>query len=133
MSMANHLKATAIDHVNMKVKNLEKSVKFYQDMFGFEVKVEDNFPNKLKVPSKIIGNDSVILCLYEVPDMIPEGGITHFGFHVRNFEKIEEKCKEHDVEILYGGAVTFDDSMSFYIVDVDGYVIELSEIFGGGL
>ena len=36
-------------------------------------------------------------------------------------------------EILYGGAVTFDDSKSFYIVDVDGYVIELSEIFGGGL
>ena len=133
MSMGNYLKATAIDHVNMKVKSLEKSVKFYQDMFGFEVKVEDNFPNKLKVPSKIIGNDSVILCLYEVPDMKPEGGITHFGFHVRNFEKIEEKCKEHGVEILYGGAVTFDDSKSFYIVDVDGYVIELSEIFGGGL
>ena len=92
--MGKHLKAIAIDHINMKVKSLEKSVKFYKDMFGFEVKIEDNFPNKLKVPSKIIGNDSVILCLYEVPDMSPEGGITHFGFHVRNFQDIEEKCKK---------------------------------------
>ena len=131
--MGNYLKATAIDHINMKVKSLEKSVKFYKDLFGFEVKVENNFPNKLNVPSKIIGNDSILLCLYEVPDMSPEGGITHFGFHVRNFEEIADKCKEFGVEILYGGLVTFDDSKSFYIADIDGYVIELSEIFGGGL
>ena len=131
--MSNHLRATAIDHINMKVKSLEKSVKFYNDLFGFEVKVEDNFPNKLNVPSKIIGNDSVILCLYEVPDMSPEGGITHFGLHIRNFEKILEKCKELGVEVLYDGPVTFDDSKSVYILDLDGYVIELSEIFGGGL
>jgi len=131
--MNSYLKATAIDHINMKVKNLEQSVKFYHDLFGFEVKVEDNFPNKLEVPSKIIGNDSVILCLYEVPDMSPEGGITHFGFHIRNFEQVFDKCKELGVEILYGGPVTFDNSKSFYVADVDGYVIELSEIFGGGL
>ena len=65
--------------------------------------------------------------------MSTEGGITHFGFHVRNFEQIANKCKELGVEILYDGPVTFDNSKSFYIVDVDGYVIELSEIFGGGL
>ncbi len=131
--MTNFLKATAIDHINMKVKNLEQSVKFYKELFGFEVKVEDNFPNKLKVPSKIIGNDSVILCLYEVPDMSPEGGITHFGFHIRNFQEVTDKCKELGIEILYGGEVTFDDSKSVYISDVNGYVVELSEIFGGGL
>ena len=131
--MSDFLKATAIDHINMKVKNLEQSVKFYKELFGFEVKVEDNSPNKLNVPSKIIGNDSVILCLYEVPDMSPEGGITHFGFHVRNFEQVSNKCKELGVEILYGGEVTFDNSKSVYIKDVNGYVVELSEIFGGGL
>ena len=131
--MSDFLKATAIDHINMKVKNLEQSVKFYKELFGFEVKVEDNSPNKLNAPSKIIGNDSVILCLYEVPDMSPEGGITHFGFHVRNFEQVSEKCKELGIEILYGGEVTFDNSKSVYIKDVNGYVVELSEIFGGGL
>jgi len=52
----NSLKATSIDHVNMKVKNLEQSVKFYKNLFGFEIKQEEN-ANKLDVPSKIISNN----------------------------------------------------------------------------
>lgn len=38
----NNLNATSIDHVNMKVKNLEKSVEFYKNLFGFEIKQEEN-------------------------------------------------------------------------------------------
>ena len=63
-----NLKATSIDHVNMKVKNLKQSVEFYKNLFGFKIKQEENV-NKLDVPSKIIGNDAIKLCLYEIPDM----------------------------------------------------------------
>ncbi len=124
--------ATSIDHINMKVKNLAESVQFYRNLFSFEIKQEEN-PNKTDVPSKIIGNDSIKLCLYEVPDMSPEGGIAHFGFHVSNFEQVITKCKEQGVQILYGGEVTWEKSKSVYIVDPSGYEIELSEISGGGL
>ncbi len=127
-----NLKATSIDHVNMKVKNLEQSVKFYKDLFGFEIKQEEN-ANKLDAPSKIIGNDSIKLCLYEVPDMSPEGGIAHFGFNSENFNEVIEKCKELGVEVLYGGIVDWEKSKSVYIVDPSGYEIELGEISGGGL
>jgi lactoylglutathione lyase len=126
------LSATSIDHINMKVKNLEESVSFYSDLFGFEVKQDEN-PNKADVPSKIIGNDSIKLCLYEVPDMSPEGGIAHFGFHVDNFSEVIVKCKELGVQILYGGEVDWEKSRSVYIVDPSGYEIELSEVSGGGL
>ena len=126
------LNATSIDHVNMKVKNLEQSVEFYKKLFGFEVKQEDN-PNKIDVPSKIIGNDSIKLCMYEVPDMSPEGGIAHFGFNISNFNEIMEKCKEQGVEILYGGPIDWEKSKSVYIVDPSGYEIELGEVVGGGL
>lgn len=128
----NKLNAISIDHVNMKVKNLEKSVEFYKKLFGFEVKQEDN-PNKIDVPSKIIGNDSIKLCMYEVPDMSPEGGIVHFGFNISNFNEIIEKCKEQGVEILYGGPIDWEKSKSVYIVDPSGYEIELGEVIGGGL
>jgi len=127
-----NLKATSIDHVNMKVKNLEQSVKFYKDLFGFEIKQEEN-ANKLDAPSKIIGNDSIKLCLYEVPDMSPEGGIAHFGFNIANFDDVIERCKEQDVQILYGGIVDWDKSRSIYIVDPSGYELELGEVAGGGL
>ncbi len=128
----NNLKATSIDHVNMKVKDLEQSVKFYKNLFGFEIKQEEN-ANKLDAPSKIIGNDTIKLCLYEVPDMSPDGGIAHFGFNVTNFNEIIEKCKELGIEILYGGTVDWEKSKSVYIVDPSGYELELGEVSVGGL
>ena len=85
--MNDSLNAKSIDHVNMKVKNLEQSVEFYKNLFGFEIKQEEN-QNKLDAPSKIIGNDSITLCMYEVPQMSPEGGIANFGFNITNFNKI---------------------------------------------
>ena len=126
------LDATSIDHVNMKVKNLEQSVEFYKNLFGFEVKQDDN-PNKIDAPSKIIGNDSIKLCMYEVPDMSPEGGIAHFGFNISNFNEIIKKCEELGVKILYGGIVDWEKSKSIYIVDPSGYEIELGKVSGGGL
>ena len=131
--MSDFLKAASMDHVNMSVQNLEKSVIFYKNLFGFEVRKEDNSPNKLDVPSKIIGNDSIKLCLYENPQMSPDGGIAHFGFHVSNFDQIMEKCKELNVKVLYGGPVEFEKSTSVYIKDPSGYDIELSKVPGGGL
>ena len=124
--------ATSIDHINMKVKNLEESVKFYSNLFSFEIKQEEN-PNKSDAPSKIIGNDTIKLCIYEVPGMSPEGGIAHFGFHVSDFGEVIAKCKDLGVQVLYGGEVDWEKSKSVYIVDPSGYEIELSEISGGGL
>ena len=130
--MDTFLNATSIDHVNMKVRNLRQSAEFYNNLFGFEIKQKEN-SNKLGVPSQIIGNDTIKLCMYEVPTMSPEGGIAHFGFNVENFEDIIEKCNEIRVEILYGGYVEFEKSRSVYIKDPNGYEIELSERQGGGL
>jgi catechol 2,3-dioxygenase-like lactoylglutathione lyase family enzyme len=126
--MAETLKATSMDHVNMTVKNLDQSVEFYKKLFGFQVKKEQ--PEQ---DSKIIGNDNIKLCLYEDPKMSPEGGIAHFGFNIENFEEIIEKCNSLGVEVLYDGPVQFEKSRSVYIKDPSGYDIELSEIPGGGL
>ena len=128
----NNLNAKSIDHVNMKVKNLIQSVEFYKNLFGFEIKQEEN-PNKLDAPSKIIGNNTIKLCMYEVPTMSPEGGIAHFGFNIENFDQVIEKCKELNVEILYDGIIDWEKSKSIYIVDPNGYEIELGQIAGGGL
>ena len=126
--MADTLKATSMDHVNMRVKHLDESVVFYMKLFGFEVKKEQHEQN-----SKIIGNDNIKLCLYEDPEMSPEGGIAHFGFNIQNFDEIMEKCKTLGIEVLYDGPVQFERSQSIYIKDPNGYEIELSEVSGGGL
>ena len=126
--MSDFLKPTLMDHVNMKVKNLDESVKFYKDLFGFEVKQDQPEHN-----SKIIGNDKIKLCMYEDPQMSPDGGLAHFGFHIENFDRVLDKCKELNVEVLYGGIRKFEKSRSAYIKEPSGYEIELSEVMGGGL
>jgi 4-hydroxyphenylpyruvate dioxygenase-like putative hemolysin len=47
------LKATALDHVTLSVKNLTESVHFYQTLFGFSLK-QDQPEHR----SQIIGNDT---------------------------------------------------------------------------
>ena len=126
--MSKILKATSMDHVNMTVKNLEESVEFYKKLFGFEVKKEQT-----EYKSKIIGNDNIKLCIYEDPEMKPEGAIAHFGFHIENFDEVMEACKLFGVKVFYDGPVQFEKSRSIYIEDPSGYDIELSEIKGGGL
>lgn len=122
-----HLRASSIDHVNMNVNDLEESVAFYRDLFGFELKKDQ--PEQ---QSQIIGNDAIKLCLYENPEGVSQSGINHFGFHVENFEEIEARCEAMGVRLLYGG-VQWEHSKSFYIRDPNGYEIELSEVDGGGL
>ena len=126
--MSGILNATSLDHINMTVKNLDESVKFYKNLFGFEIK-KDQPEDK----SKIIGNDTIKLCLYESPEMKPEGAIAHFGFHVKNFDEIMDVCKSLGVKIYYDGPIKFEKSRSIYISDPSGYDIELSEVHGGGL
>ena len=121
------LKATAIDHVNLTVKNLAESVSFFEQLFGFEV-LQDQ-PDQA---SQIIGNDNVKLCLYEDPDLDIGAGINHYGFHVENFAAVVEACRALGVSMPYG-TVDWGPSRSVYITDPSGYEIELSEVPGGGL
>ena len=118
----------------MNEKNTNEALKFSDIFLSYLTgREQEENPNKVDVPSKIIGNDSIKLCLYEDPKMSTSGGIAHFGFHVENFDQIMDKCKELNVEVLYGGPVEFEKSRSVYIKDPSGYDIELSEVSGGGL
>lgn len=121
-----YLKATSIDHINMSVRNLEESVDFYSALFGFEVKKEQP-----RDDSKIIGNDAIKLCLYEDPNLGRTYGINHFGFHVKNFDQVLDACDSMGVDVRYD--IDWEHSRSIYIIDPNGYSVELSEVQGGGL
>ncbi len=76
------IQTTRIDHINMTVKDLAESVKFYHDLFGFIVLKEQPEEN-----SKIIGDAHVKLCLYQGEDAGDRKGIAHFGFNIEEFGK----------------------------------------------
>lgn len=129
--MTSTLRVNAIDHINMSVKDLQKSVQFYKDLFGFEIKEDQS-----KDDSYIIGNEHVKLCLYEDKGLQIKEGLNHFGFFIENFDEIIAKCKEMNIPVSYDGAIEWKNaahSKSIYITDPSGYVIELSNMRGGGL
>ena len=125
-----NLIVNGIDHLNMEVINLNETLEFYNQLFGFTVLKEQPEEN-----SKIIGNETVKLCLYEIDDFkgYTKKGFHHFGLHIENFEEIMRKCADMGIEIFYGGPLKWEKSTSIYIKDPNGYEIELTEVFGGGL
>jgi hypothetical protein len=63
--------------------------------------------------SKIIGNESIKLCLYELPDLKFTKGINHIGFHIENFDEIVEKCKTLKISMPCG-VIEWESSRSVY-------------------
>jgi len=125
-----NLIVNGIDHLNMEVTNINESLEFYNQLFGFTVLKEQPEEN-----SKIIGNEKVKLCLYEIEEFhgYTKKGFHHFGLHIENFDDVMHKCAEMGIEIFYGGPLKWEKSTSIYIKDPNGYEIELTEVFGGGL
>ncbi len=122
------LKTVCIDHINMIVKDLDESIEFYSTVFGFVVKKKQ--PEQ---DSVIIGDENVKLCIYEGDSAGDRNGISHFGFHVTDFDEVLETCKRLNVPVKYNGILEWEKSRSVYIEDPNGYEIELSEVEGGGL
>jgi catechol 2,3-dioxygenase-like lactoylglutathione lyase family enzyme len=117
----------SIDHARLYVSNLETSVNFYTALFDFKIYEDDGL-------FKIIGNETVKLCLQEVDVPIDSNcnGFQHFGFYVENFIEIEALLRRQGISFLKAHWEE-SGSSSVYIDDPDGYRIELSSKAGGGL
>lgn len=127
------LNVKALDHVNFNVKNLQETVDWYKDLFGFEVK-EEGFGSTGN-PYKIIGKPGAIyMALYENNDGVSDSSsLNHIGFNLENFDESINVLKKKGIKLGYGGVIEYPESLSAYITDPNGVEIELSSNFGGGL
>ena len=126
-----------IDHINMRVKSLEKSFEFYKKVFGFEIK-EKGFSQISQRDYWIIGlSNKGALCLYEDPNLeLKSGHVGHFGINIDFQESMLQKLKELGVKVNFynpSGISSYPNSQSIYIEDPDGNELELSSVFAGGL
>jgi len=125
-----------IDHINLEVPNLEETKKFYESIFGLEVKEDYEISTKDGKVRRfiLIGiSDKIMLCLYEnkAVDLktIP---LNHIGVNVSNFDEAFEVAKKKEILDEKWGMIEYKYSRSFYILDPNGLGIEVSEKFGGG-
>lgn len=136
------LPISGIDHINMCVTNLERSIDFYHDVFGFEIK--ENHRDLKKYPWVTLGIPNVAyLILYETDEAKEsrDKRIIHFGFALKMDKRMDDVLER----ILKAGIKTktnkdgnpyivhYDKSSSIYLEDPDGYELDVSIKFGGGL
>ncbi|MBK9107280.1 MAG: VOC family protein [Saprospiraceae bacterium] len=117
----NKIKITGIDHIKMGVINIEETYKFYKNLFDFNL-LEGDLDSFC-----IIGNDQVKICLHhEDPPTI-----YHFGFHVENYEEIPAICEAE--KTFCSSESKWEHSNSYYLNEPNGYEVELSKFWGGGI
>ena len=123
-----------LDHVGVKVTDLDRSIRFYSDLFGFEM-VDRRMLGTSKVEAAAMDvGGSIIFLLNESSFQArsPEehGGVDHFclTFTDPEFREILDRTKAMGVRLEGGvmprtGATGRSDSQ--YILDPDGNQIEV--------
>ena len=136
-----------MDHVGVSVKDIEKAVKFYEEVIGMEKVFDREFDAPL---ARIIGiagakarivhmklGDSVIeLFHYASPKgRAPRAdqnqsdfGLTHIGFAVEDFEKTYEHLKDHGVQFLGEPVEIRPDVFVAYFRGAEHEICEMREL-----
>jgi catechol 2,3-dioxygenase-like lactoylglutathione lyase family enzyme len=113
-------------HIALKVKDVARSKRFYQDVLGMDIVWEPD-PQNVYLSS---GCDNIAIHgVSEVfANTVEERQLDHLGFVVEKVERVEELEKEFrakGVQIVHPFKVHRDGSASFYCADPDGIVIQL--------
>ncbi len=121
----NRLNATGINHITLRVNNIERAEEFYGDLLGFEQ--EKKMGRSMAVYR--IGNDTLVLVEAETAydTTSKDYRVDHFGFVVNTPDKVDELAKyfiENEVTILSGPANRKDERFIF-VSDPDGNMIEI--------
>lgn len=113
-------------HIALKVRDVARSKRFYQDIFGM-VAVWEPDPQNAYLTS---GSDNI--AIHEVSDNFfktaEERQLDHLGFVVESIERVkelEDEFRSQGVTIVHPFKVHRDGSASFYCVDPDGIVIQM--------
>ncbi len=122
---------TRINHIGLRVKDLEKSRQFYEKL-GFEFLVGPVGPEPVAIMEHPSGvNINFILnstdeipsnILMDIPDK--HTGYTHIALEVTDLDSVQEFLQQNKISITEGPITTPDGALLIFIRDPDENVIE---------
>ena len=120
----NHPKTYGLAHLAIAVRNVERTMEFYQTVFDMQVMYHTNGFVQLTTP----GNHD-ILVFEEIEDrpIGQTGGIVHFGFRLKDSRDIDDIVAKVQ---LAGGTIIdkgefVPGSPYVFFNDLDGYEVEV--------
>ncbi len=118
-------KFKGLNHITLRVNNIEKAEQFYSGILGFEI--EKKMGRSMTVYR--IGKDSLVLVEAETEyeKTSKDYRVDHFGFFVDTPEQVDELAgffREEEITILSGPSNRKNGRFVF-ISDPDGNMIEI--------
>jgi catechol 2,3-dioxygenase-like lactoylglutathione lyase family enzyme len=109
------LKAIALNHVTVRVPNLHKTSKFYQDFFGMKLAQQSETIHILSVGDGFFG-------IEQKPDV---AALDHFDFGIENWDAAAMRAKVKAAGLSFtAGSRGSDESFKFN--DPDGFVVQVN-------
>ena len=128
------VKITEMDHIVLRVKDVEESLRFYTQVLGMPAeRVEQWRAGEIRFPSARINADTIIDFFGSDQEPIAKDGIKnqdHFCMVIEptDMEALKTKFEAMGVEIQAGPGKRWGshgDGISLYIYDPDDNVVEL--------
>ena len=113
-------------HIALKVSDVARSKRFYQEMFGLEAVWEPDSQNVYL--SSGVDNIALHQVSQDFAAGTAERQLDHLGFVVDTIERVSQLEKDFiafGVKIVHPFKIHRDGSASFYCADPDGIVIQL--------
>ena len=124
------LNISGLDHLGLKVTDLDRSIHFYHDVLGLDVE-HTSGPHENGGLSATLRVGTQKIDVFYRPDFVSADrdkpiGMDHLCLTVDgdSMEAVVESLRQHDVEIMWG-PVTRGGSTSVYVFDPDGIHVEL--------
>lgn len=122
-----------IDHLNLSVASFEESAGWYGRVFGFEIVERGIYEGQ---PWGTLRSGDAMLCIYQHPELAirtddsveasTHQRIAHWGLRVTEREAWEAIVEREQLTVKFGGAYRWPHSTSWYVVDPNGYTIEVA-------
>lgn len=119
---------------NLIVEDVNKTVKYYQETFGFEIIM--TVPDSGVFDFAMLKLDNVTIMFQAMKSFVEAlphykyqkvGGTVFLYFDVENLDKIYDKAKVANAEIVVDINTTFYGTREFTMKDCDGYLLIFAE------
>jgi catechol 2,3-dioxygenase-like lactoylglutathione lyase family enzyme len=117
------IRSRGLNHLNLNVSDVQRSLAFYQQAFGLEVRFWEG--RRMVFLGSPGGHDLITLCEVEKTEPIGSAGVSHFGFALGgDLDASVRQVEQAGGKLLSRGEHAPGVPFA-YFADPDGYVIEL--------